>query len=83
MKIAVLLRMARRAQRSKGRDLFPMALLARTQSEGARRLRWQPVSAPQVVWNRSNRRWRAGGARVGRPRRLRILTITGGSRWQR
>jgi hypothetical protein len=34
----------------------------------------------QVVWNRSNRCAGArGGARVGRPRWLRILTITGGS----
>ena len=37
-------------------------------------------SAPQIVWNRSTRRTGArGGARVGRPRCLRILTITGGS----
>ena len=37
-------------------------------------------SAPQIVWNRSTRRAGArGGARVGRPRWLRILTITGGS----
>jgi hypothetical protein len=36
-------------------------------------------SAPQIVWNRSTRRAGArGGARVGRPRCLRILTITGG-----
>ena len=37
-------------------------------------------SAPQIVWNKSTRRAGArGGARVGRPRCLRILTITGGS----
>src|SRR5215510_12811188 len=37
-------------------------------------------SASQFVWNRSTRRAGArGGARVGRPRWLRILTITGGS----
>jgi hypothetical protein len=37
-------------------------------------------SAPQIVWNRSTRRASArGGARDGRPRWLRILTITGGS----
>ena len=37
-------------------------------------------SAPQIVWNRSTRRAGArGGARVGRPRWLRILMITGGS----
>jgi len=34
----------------------------------------------QIVWNRSTRRAGArGGARVGRPRWARILTITGGS----
>src|ERR687891_1959974 len=38
------------------------------------------LSAPQIVWNRSTRRAGArGGPRVGRPRWLRILTITGGS----
>ena len=37
-------------------------------------------SGPQIVWNRSTRRAGArGGARVGRPRWLRILMITGGS----
>src|SRR5215469_833214 len=37
----------------------------------------------QVVWNRSNRCAGArGGARVGRPRWVRILTITGGSSLQ-
>ena len=37
-------------------------------------------SAAQIVWNKSNRCAGArGGARVGRPRWLRILTITGGS----
>src|SRR5262247_2349005 len=34
------------------------------------------LSAPQIVWNRSTRR---AGPRVGRPKWLRILTITGGS----
>src|SRR5215831_17593591 len=34
----------------------------------------------QIVWNRSTRRaGERGGARVGRPRWLRILTISGGS----
>src|SRR5215472_18760259 len=34
-------------------------------------------SAPQIVWNKSTRRARErGGARVGRPKWLRILTIT-------
>src|ERR687892_2238050 len=38
------------------------------------------LSAPQIVWNRSTRRAGArGGARGGRPRWLRILTITSGS----
>ena len=37
-------------------------------------------STRQAVWNKSNRCAGArGGARVGRPRWLRILTITGGS----
>jgi hypothetical protein len=37
-------------------------------------------SAAQIIWNRSTRRTGArGGARVDRPRWLRILTITGGS----
>jgi hypothetical protein len=37
-------------------------------------------SAAQIIWNRSTRRAGArGGARVGRPRWLRILIITGGS----
>src|SRR5215831_14093359 len=37
-------------------------------------------SVAQIVWNRSTRRAGArGGARVGRPRWLRILMITGGS----
>src|SRR5262249_22598038 len=36
-------------------------------------------SAAQIIWNRSTRRaWALGGARDGRPRWLRILTITGG-----
>src|SRR5207237_8262354 len=37
-------------------------------------------SAAQIIWNKSTRRAGArGGARVGRPRALRILIITGGS----
>jgi hypothetical protein len=36
--------------------------------------------APQIVWNKSNRcAGERGGARLGRPRWARILTITGGS----
>ncbi|PYJ67020.1 MAG: hypothetical protein DME76_15970, partial [Verrucomicrobia bacterium] len=38
MKIAVLLRSARAAQRSEGREVFKIAPLARTQSERVRRL---------------------------------------------
>ena len=42
------------------------------------RLRWQPVLAPQIVWNRSTRLTHARGeARVGRPRWLRILINRG------
>src|SRR5262249_3398582 len=49
-------------------------------ARGAVGLRWQAVFGSQVVWNRSTRRAGArGGARVGRPRWLRILSITGGS----
>ena len=53
-------------------------------SGGARKvpygLRWQAIFGSQIVWNRSIRRAGArGGARVGRPRWVRILTITGGS----
>src|SRR5258708_38055980 len=37
-------------------------------------------SAPQIVWHKSNRcSGERGGARVGRPRWARVLTITGGS----
>ena len=40
-------------------------------------------SAPQIVWNKSTRRvGERGGARDGRPRWVRILTITGGSSLQ-
>ena len=43
-------------------------------------LRWQAIFGCQIVWNRSTRRAGARGrARVGRPRWLRILLITGGS----
>ena len=49
-------------------------------ASGAVGLRWQPVFGCQIVWNRSTRRaGERGGARVGRPRWLRILSITGGS----
>jgi len=40
-------------------------------------LRWQAVFGSQIVWNKWTRCAGArGGARVGRPRWLRILTIT-------
>jgi hypothetical protein len=43
-------------------------------------LRWQVVLGFSDCWNSSTRRAGArGGARVGRPRWLRIVTITGGS----
>src|SRR5262245_5381686 len=49
-------------------------------ASGAVGLRWQAVVGCQIVWNKSTRRAGARGvARVGRPRCLRILTITGGS----
>jgi len=49
----------------------------RSNSERAAPSAWvgKRFSAPQIVWNRSTRR---AGARVGRPRWLRILMITGG-----
>ena len=61
--------------------MFLMAPLARTQSERRRRLALASgFRLPQIVWNRSTRRaGERGGARVGRPRWLRILSITGGS----
>src|SRR5262249_58284488 len=55
--------------------------LGRIQSERRRRACvGKRFSAPQIVWNRSTR-WAGarGGARVGRRRWLRILSITGGS----
>src|SRR5215472_2392102 len=80
-KIPPLYRSARPESGWEGRERLFMELLARTQSEQLRRLAlagW--FSAPQIVWNRSTRRAGArGGARVGSPKWLRILTITGGS----
>ena len=55
---------------------------AHSKSERAAPSAWvgQRFSAPQIGWNRSTRRAGArGGARVGRPKWVRILTITGGS----
>ena len=80
MKIAVLLRPVRAMQRLEARDLLPVAALAQTQSERHRRLALATGFGSQAVWNKSTRCAGArGGARVGRPRWLRILTITGGS----
>jgi len=70
----------RAAHCSEGRDLFLIAPLARTQSERSRRLALATGFGSQTVWNKSNRcAGERGGARAGRPRWLRILTITGGS----
>src|SRR5215469_808853 len=52
----------------------------RSNSERAAACVGRRFSASQIVWNRSTRRAGARGvARVGRPRWLRILMITGGS----
>ena len=56
--------------------------VARSNSGRAAPSAWvgKRFSAAQIIWNRSTRRAGArGGARVGRPRWLRILIITGGS----
>src|SRR5262249_12728423 len=53
---------------------------ARTGSLWSVGLRWQAVFGFQIVWNKSTRRAaERGGARVGRPRWVSILTMTGGS----
>jgi hypothetical protein len=71
MKIPMLLRPARAAQRSEAREVCRITPSARVGNR---------FSAPQIVWNKSNRcAGERGGARVGRPRWARILTITGGS----
>ena len=80
MKIPMLLR---RLGRRSGRRRAKCAGSRRSlelRASGAVGSRWQPVFGYQIVWNRSTRRAGArGGARVGRPRWARILTITGGS----
>src|SRR5262245_23582483 len=51
--------------------------LLELRASGVVGLRWQAVFGCQIIWNRSTRRAGAhGGARVGRPKWLRILTIT-------
>ena len=58
-------------QRSEARDLFPVGVLAQTQTERRRRLALATGFGSQATWNRSTRRAGArGGARVG-------LTLTG------
>src|SRR5215467_7269617 len=80
VKIAVLLLLAREAQWPEALDWLAVAPLARTQSERAAKDCVGNRFGSQVVWNRSNRcAGVRGGARVGRPRWVRILTITGGS----
>src|SRR5215510_14123700 len=80
VKIAVLLLLAREAQWPGALDWLAVAPLARAQSERRRRIALATGFGSQVVWNRSNRCAEVrGGARVGRPRWVRILTITGGS----
>ena len=54
--------------------------LTELRASGSIGLRWQAGFRCQIIWNRSILRAGArGGARVGRPRWLRILSITGGS----
>ena len=81
MKNPLLYRAARPESGREVRERSLMAPLARTQSERRRRLALASgFRLAQIVWNRSTRRAGArGGARVGRPRWLRILMITGGS----
>src|ERR1700739_4251543 len=56
------------------------SIFSHDQSERRRRLALATGFGSQTVWNRSKRCAGArGGARAGRPRWLRILTITGGS----
>src|SRR5919106_4397952 len=80
VKIAVLLRLVPAAQ------LLGSGRLARRRAallELRARRRWIALVTgfgSQVVWKRSNRcAGERGGARVGRPRWVRILIITGGS----
>ena len=60
MKIPMLLRPARAAQRLEAREVYRITPSARVGNR---------FSAPQIVWNKSNRcTGERGGARVGRPR---------------
>src|SRR5215469_15421994 len=81
MKNPLLYRAARAGERSECAGLGRYGA-ARSDSERAEPLACvgRRFSASQIVWNRSTRRAGArGGARAGRPRWLRILTMTGGS----
>lgn len=55
--------------------MFQIAPLSPLRSSLSAGTPWQPLWAWQIVWNRPNR---CAGARVGRPRWLRILLITAG-----
>ena len=68
--------MVRAMQRWEALDLFPVGALLKLRPSGIVGLRLATGFGSQAVWNRSKRR---GGARVGKPRRVRILTITAGS----
>src|ERR687892_2625933 len=81
MKNPLLCRAARPERGREASERFFMETLGRTQSKRRRRLAFgKRYSVAQIVWNKSTRRaGERGGARGGRPRWLRILTITGGS----
>src|SRR5262252_4173821 len=67
-------------ERSGGAQEVPYGAARANSERAAPSACWQSVLASQIVRNRSTRPARArGGARVDRPRLLRILTITGGS----
>ena len=81
VKFAVLLRSARPESGREAREMFLIEPLARTQSERRRRLAL--ASGFRLLRlsgiDRLDAPAARGGARVDRPRWLRILTITGGS----
>ena len=81
IKNPLLYRFGSAEERSDVRERCLIAPLARTSERAApSACPGKRFSGPQIVWNRSTRRAGArGGARVGRPRWLRILSITGGS----
>src|SRR5215468_11743659 len=80
VKIAVLLLLAREAQWPEALDWLAVAPLARTQSERRRRIALATGLALRLFGtDRIAAPGSAGVARVGSPKWLRILTITGGS----